>query len=85
MFRLIAIMLGRLRMSTDDALQEYTQLARFVFEEKKWKFQDGLFKATKLEEAIKKIVKKYGGGSDTEDMLDRRDDSLCKRWAIYHF
>jgi len=77
-------MLGRLRMSTDDALDEYTQLAGYVFGERKWAFQDGLFKASRLEEAIKKIVEKYAGDGDTEDMLDLREDNTCKRYASNH-
>jgi hypothetical protein len=66
-------------MSTDDALDEYTELAGYVFGERKFRFQDGLFKAARLEEAIKRIVEKYGGDGDTEDMLDQREDSICRR------
>ncbi|KAF8538287.1 acyl transferase/acyl hydrolase/lysophospholipase [Trichophaea hybrida] len=78
---LIAIMLGRLRMSTDEALTEYNQLVGYVFGERKWAFQDGHFKATRLEEAIKKIVEKYSLDGDTEEMLDSRDDSVCKSFV----
>ncbi|KAF8532807.1 acyl transferase/acyl hydrolase/lysophospholipase, partial [Trichophaea hybrida] len=78
---LIAIMLGRLRMSTEDALNEYTELAEYVFGERKLPFQDGLFKAARLEEAIKRIVAKYGGDDDTEDMLDQRKDSICRSFV----
>jgi predicted acylesterase/phospholipase RssA len=51
-------MLGRLRMNTIDALQAYNSLARAIFskENKKWKGQDGLFKATTLENKVKELV-----------------------------
>ena len=62
-------MLGRLRMKTDEAIQTYNTLARAIFskENKKWKGRDGLFKATTLEEEVKKLVSKKMQG---ERMLD---------------
>ncbi|KAF8544998.1 FabD lysophospholipase-like protein, partial [Trichophaea hybrida] len=78
---LIAIMLGRLRMSTKEALDEYNKLAGYVFGERKWAFQDGYFKATRLEEAIKKIIQKYAPDGDTGEMLESRDDSVCKSFV----
>lgn len=81
MRRLIALMLGRLRLTIDDAIEQYGQFARYVFSDKKWKGQDGTFKATKLEEIIKKIVKTCGiEGSADERMMDPRPaDQVCKR------
>jgi len=64
-------------MSTTEALTEYNQLARYIFGDKKWAFQDGAFKATRLEKAIKEIVERYAG-DDNSDMLDLRGDSVCK-------
>ncbi|KAF8538284.1 FabD/lysophospholipase-like protein [Trichophaea hybrida] len=78
---LIAIMLGRLRMSTEKALTEYNKLAGYVFGERKWAFQDGHFKATRLEEAIKEIVKKYALDGDMGEMLESRDDNVCKSFV----
>jgi len=72
-------MLGRLRMSTQEAIDEYVDLAEHIFKEKKFKTQDGLFKATRLKEATQKIINKYGGHDDPEEeMMDIRDDSTCK-------
>jgi hypothetical protein len=66
-------------MSTEEAIDEYVDLAEYVFKETKLKIQDGLFKATRLEEAIQKIVSKYGGHSNPEEeMMDTRADSICK-------
>ena len=51
-------MLGRLRISTDEALKAYSTIAGAIFspENKKWRTQDGMFKATTLENHIKRVV-----------------------------
>jgi hypothetical protein len=69
-------------MTIDDAINQYGQFARYVFSDKKWKGQDGTFKASKLEEIMKKIVKSYGvEGSADERMMDSRPvDQVCKRY-----
>ncbi|KAF2837026.1 FabD/lysophospholipase-like protein [Patellaria atrata CBS 101060] len=59
---LIALMLGRLRMTTNEALKNYNSLAS-----KKRMSQDGAFKATVLENEIKKLVSSRGLG---DCMLD---------------
>ncbi|KIM42916.1 hypothetical protein M413DRAFT_444536 [Hebeloma cylindrosporum] len=53
---LIVILLFRLEMSTDEAIRTYQRLAGFVFSERKWQWQDGTFKASRLEEAVVKII-----------------------------
>ncbi|KAF2014032.1 FabD/lysophospholipase-like protein [Aaosphaeria arxii CBS 175.79] len=55
---LIALMLGRLRMTTDEALRTYNSLSEEIFskENKKTKFQDGSFKATTLQVKVQEIV-----------------------------
>jgi predicted acylesterase/phospholipase RssA len=66
---LIALMLGRLQMTTNEALRTYNSLARAIFsrDNKKWLGQDGAFKATTLEEKVQEVVSKRGLG---ELMLD---------------
>ena len=44
-------------MSIDEAINAYAALARTVFSEKKWFFQEGTFKATRLEDAIVSIIR----------------------------
>jgi len=51
------IMLFRLQMSIDEAINAYATLARIVFSERKWFFQEGNFKATQLENAIVSIIR----------------------------
>ncbi|KAK0435467.1 acyl transferase/acyl hydrolase/lysophospholipase [Desarmillaria tabescens] len=68
---LIAIMLGRLKMSTEDALQNYNRISSVVFsaENKKPFYSDGKFKATTLEKEVKNVVR-WAGYSDDQKLLD---------------
>ncbi|KAL2161433.1 hypothetical protein VTH06DRAFT_7994 [Thermothelomyces fergusii] len=66
---LIAIMLGRLRMSTQEALQEYDNCAERIFSKrnhKSWSLSEK-FRATALREAIEEIVQKRGLGELMRD------------------
>jgi hypothetical protein len=54
--RLIVIMLFRLRMPIDQAIKAYVELASHVFSEKKLFFQEGTFKASRLEKGITDII-----------------------------
>ena len=77
-------MLGRLRMTVDDAIKAYQQLAEKVFSDVKWTTSDGKFKATELEKAIKEIVKSNTENEDSETrLLD--DDTSCKVYVSLPF
>lgn len=60
---LIAIMLGRLRMDTEECMKVYVRMTRRVFETDKTivgiPYRSTLFKASKLEEAIRECVREY--------------------------
>ena len=80
---LIALMLGRLRMSTTEALEKYNTIAGHIFSAKNMKrmTQEGKFKATTLEQEMKKIVAAKIQGSDGETrMLDK--DQAGKKGAM---
>lgn len=66
---LIAIMLGRLRMDTEECMKVYVRMTRRVFETDKTivgiPYRSTLFKASKLEEAIRECVREYDRGSDS--------------------
>ncbi|EPS38438.1 hypothetical protein H072_7827 [Dactylellina haptotyla CBS 200.50] len=62
---IIALMLGRMGMTVDEAITKYETLSEEVFAETKRWTQDGRFKATKLEAAVKKVVKEFTGTEDT--------------------
>lgn len=73
-------MLGRLRMSVEDALHKYAELSKEVFSESK-RFGDGKFKASKLEAAMKTVIAAQRAASDNVDARMRDDEScgpLCR-------
>ena len=70
LLRLIALLLGRLRLSVPDAIEKYRLLAKQVFSGKKHFVKDGKFKASKLENAIKEVIEwKLGKGRGEERMF----------------
>src|SRR5205814_1267914 len=67
---LIAIMLGRLRMTVDECIEAYTSLSDRVFEKKAHRVTirgnlQGRFDTTALEDAIKQILKERGLNEDS--------------------
>ena len=76
---LIALMLGRLRMSTLEALSSYNKLAEGIFckANQKSSGKDGTFKATVLEKKVQEIVALRGLG---EHMLpiNEHDQGLAR-------
>lgn len=83
---LIAVMLGRLRMSVADCMQVYINLSEKAFTKKnlfdraKGKVTLGpKFKTRALEDAIKQII-----GEDWATKLLKEDDSKCKVFVVAH-
>ncbi len=76
MFRLIVLMLGRLRMSVDEAIEVYPKISKEVISQPKWTTGEGRFSATKLEQAIKEIIQIKLGDANAMLMDDRVD--ACK-------
>ena len=62
-------MLFRLQMSIDSAIEAYLKLSEHVFSEKKWFFQEGTFKATRLEEATLSMIQRSKGGDPRQVLL----------------
>ena len=75
--RIIALMLGRLRMDVDTAINYYNNLAKQVFSASKRWPGDGRFKATKLEEVIKSAVRDVTGDPE-QPLLEIGDGSVCR-------
>ncbi|CAE7110531.1 unnamed protein product [Rhizoctonia solani] len=71
-----ACMLGRLQMPVSKAIQEYVKLVEDVFREKKWNGPT-MYKGTKLQEALKKMVRE-ATGSEAEMMNKVQDSNGCK-------
>ena len=79
---LIALMLGRLRMTTRDALQTYNKIAGSVFckSNRKPSFKDGAFKATTLEKEIQSLVAEKALGEYIlyeDDQADATKTFVC--------
>ncbi|KAK0469967.1 acyl transferase/acyl hydrolase/lysophospholipase [Desarmillaria tabescens] len=66
---LIAIMLGRLKRSTAEALRSYNNLSRVVFQARKPFDRHGKFKATALEKEMKEVIVQ-AGYNDDQKLLD---------------
>ncbi|KDQ55410.1 hypothetical protein JAAARDRAFT_98007, partial [Jaapia argillacea MUCL 33604] len=78
--RLIALMLGPLCMSVIEAITAYSWMSEEVFSETKWKGKESTFKASKLEDFIKKIVAGRLGDSQAR-MLDLSGNDPCKMFV----
>ena len=75
-YRMIALMLGRLRMDVDTAINHYDDLAEQVFSDMK-RYRDGKFKAKILEEVIQSVVKTVT--CDPESPLSEGDQAgVCR-------
>ena len=70
-------MLGRLRMDVETAINHYATLVKQVFSCPKGRPGDGKFKATKLEAAIKSIVREVTGDSESP-LLERNESAGCR-------
>ncbi|KAI0269329.1 acyl transferase/acyl hydrolase/lysophospholipase [Gloeopeniophorella convolvens] len=78
---LIALMLGRLRMTIDEAIQSYAKLAQDVFSEVK-RGRSERFKAHKLEHFIKEMVRIHTGDANSR-MMDSGDSAgrVCRTFV----
>lgn len=79
--RLIAIMLGRLKMSIDECIDAYLQLSERIFKKKRHRVNvrgkiQGRFDSDELERAVKEVVK--GQGLPEDALLKDVADTSCK-------
>ena len=75
-YRIIASMLGRLRMDVETAINHYDDLAKQVFSDMK-RFGDGKFKATKLKEVIRSVVETVTGDPESP-LLEGDQAGVCR-------
>jgi hypothetical protein len=71
-------MLGRLRLSIDKAIEAYGDFASKVFSDKKLPWQDGMFKASNLEKAIRAIIQDSIEDPDAGMFDPRPSSEVCK-------
>ncbi|KAJ7109063.1 acyl transferase/acyl hydrolase/lysophospholipase, partial [Mycena crocata] len=74
---IIAIMLGRLRMSVEQAIECYDALSGEIFRKSK-RIGDGKYSATTLEKMIKNIVEDRAGDSETPLLDDGALGGKCR-------
>jgi predicted acylesterase/phospholipase RssA len=85
--RLIAIMLGRLRMTVDECIDAYVSLSDRIFQKQRHRVTikgrvQGRFDSDELERAIKEIVARQGLAEDA--LLKDSRDTKCKVWVKVH-
>ncbi|KAG6896333.1 hypothetical protein C0992_008921 [Termitomyces sp. T32_za158] len=77
---LIALMLGRLHMPINLAIDNYVLFCQKVFSDvKKWSIGTEKFKATVFESAMRDILQSTGF---PEDVLMQENDPLCKSFVV---
>jgi len=64
-------------MDVDTAIKYYDTMVKHVFSDPKGRLGDGRFKATKLEAAIKSIVKDITGDSESP-LLEKNESTICR-------
>lgn len=72
----IALLLGRLHLSIEDAIECYTRVVSEVFSQFK---ADGSFKATPFEKVLKEICDRFGEGEDTP--ISEKPPIQCKTFV----
>jgi calcium-independent phospholipase A2-gamma len=77
---IIALMLGRLRMTIDECIIEYAELGEFVFSDRQGVPHRNMFKASKLEQAVKKVIRRQLGEQRADESLidPLGSESCCK-------
>lgn len=71
---LIAVMLGRFRMTVDEATKEYHRFANQIFENPKPLYQlHYKYRRKPLQKAIESVIKRRSRGNDVEEPFRQRD------------
>ena len=78
--RIIALMLGRLRMSIQECIEQYTRLGEEVFGNHRGPPHEAMYDERRLEAAIKRaVVAKLGKDQENAALLDPLGkDDCCK-------
>ena len=84
---LIALMLGRLRMSVDECIEAYIKLSKEIFDDKKSFLEvrrlggSAQYAASAMEEKMKDIIRSKTGDEDTK-MGDPLRKECCKTFVV---
>ncbi|KAG8696488.1 hypothetical protein FRC09_008482 [Ceratobasidium sp. 395] len=81
---LLAIMWGRLMMTIDESKKYFSAIGSEVFSEKKWTATSNtMFKASKLENATRKMLMKHLGNEDARMNDPQSSNETCKAFVIF--
>ncbi|KAG8724762.1 hypothetical protein FRC09_014598 [Ceratobasidium sp. 395] len=78
---IVMTLVGRLGMTTENALETFARLSNEVFSDRKLIGQ-GVFRASKMEQTLKAIVREVTGNED-ELMLDQRSDRKTCQTMVF--
>ncbi|KAJ7157813.1 hypothetical protein C8R46DRAFT_1040077 [Mycena filopes] len=78
---LIAILVGRLRMSVDDAIACYVEFSKKVLGKTKSTLGEGRYSATIFENIVKTLVRKRTGDAETPLLDDGALGGVCKTFV----
>lgn len=80
---IIALLFGRLRMTVTESLEAYKSISENVFAHKKPTFSEGMFKASKLEDEMQRVLAaKLGDGHKHDAIMDAADKRPeCKAYV----
>jgi hypothetical protein len=70
-------------MSVEEAIEAYGTLVKKVFRDGRKVTGDGKFRASILEDVIKRIVKEKTGDADSRMLNDSPDGQACKTYHFY--
>jgi len=73
-------MLFRLHMTIDNAIHAYKQFSEYVFSEKKFFFQEGTYKTSRLEQAIVGLLSQQLRISEAEAREVHMWDEDAPKW-----
>lgn len=79
-YSLIAIMLGRLGMSAEEALTAYENLSLDIFGDRRSRLRDGMYSAEKFIKIIQSVVKQKLGQENVT--MRAGGESKCKMYGF---
>jgi hypothetical protein len=78
LYRVIAVLLGRLGLTVEEAIKEFMDFVIMVFSEDDDAEPDDAFRSSKLEEAIKRTLAQHGLPPDTRLNDPTNANGKCK-------
>lgn len=81
---LIALLLGRLRLSVPEARKAYVRIAKDVFSVPRY-VKKNKFDGQRLEEAVKQLLREQSVGSSGEERMIDPSRPACKAYVLLDY